>query len=56
MEEQVTVKQCIIVCQECDKIIDVVESTEGVKTLYGICRDCSDGKHEEHSSASSKEL
>ena len=41
MEEQGTVKQCVIVCQECEMIIDIEDGTDGVKTLYGICSDCS---------------
>ena len=44
MMNDTKVKQGTIVCQVCEEIIEVIESTEGVKTLYGICTDCSKEK------------
>ncbi|PLS04305.1 hypothetical protein CVD27_12035 [Neobacillus cucumis] len=40
-------KQGTIICQVCDKVIDIVDSTEGVKTWYGMCQDCFQEKKEE---------
>ncbi|WP_338448799.1 GapA-binding peptide SR1P [Niallia oryzisoli] len=47
MSDQAVVKQGTIICQECGKEIDAVENTNGVKTWYGICRDCADIKEKE---------
>jgi len=42
MAEKLPVKQGTIVCQVCGKMIEAVESQEGVKTWYGKCtEDCS---------------
>ncbi|MGF6947824.1 uncharacterized Zn finger protein (UPF0148 family) [Neobacillus sp. B4I6] len=46
MVEQLKVKQGTVICQVCEKVIDIVESTEGVKTWYGKCPDCSQEKKE----------
>lgn len=46
MAEYLNVKQGTIICQNCGDVIDSVDSTEGVKTWYGICVDCSNEKKE----------
>jgi len=47
MKEELKVKQGTIICQVCEEVIDTVESPDGVKTLFGICTDCSEEKTEE---------
>ena len=47
MVEQLIVKQGTIICQVCGEVIDIVDSPEGVKTWYGKCKDCSEGKKED---------
>jgi hypothetical protein len=39
MEEKLNSKQTII-CQDCEDVIDVAESPEGARTLYGVCESC----------------
>lgn len=41
MVEELQLKQGTIICQVCEKVIDIVESPEGVKLWYGMCTDCS---------------
>jgi RNA polymerase-binding transcription factor DksA len=41
MAENLKVKQGTIICQDCGDVIDSIDSSEGVKTWYGICADCS---------------
>ncbi len=41
MDQKMGAKQETIVCQVCDKVIEAVESHEGVNILYGVCKDCS---------------
>ncbi|MCM3584882.1 GapA-binding peptide SR1P [Mesobacillus maritimus] len=41
MQQKMGAKQETIVCQVCDKVIETIDSCEGVKTLYGVCKDCS---------------
>lgn len=41
MIERSRLKQGTIICQVCEKVIAIVDSPEGVKTWYGICKDCS---------------
>ncbi|AXF33976.1 GapA-binding peptide SR1P [Bacillus subtilis] len=40
MVQKSKVQQDTIVCQVCEKVIDTVYSSEGVKVLYGICQRC----------------
>lgn len=47
MVKELKVKQNTIVCQECEKEIDTFDSSEGVKTWYGVCTDCSKGKNQD---------
>jgi hypothetical protein len=47
MDETQKLKQGTIVCQVCEKVIDIVDSTEGVKTWYGVCTDCSEENKED---------
>ncbi|WP_394236508.1 GapA-binding peptide SR1P [Niallia oryzisoli] len=47
MTDQAVVRQGTIICQVCEKEIDAVENTNGVKTWYGICKDCSDQKEKQ---------
>ncbi|WP_342048348.1 GapA-binding peptide SR1P [Bacillus sp. OTU530] len=47
MVEKLKVKQGTIICQVCEKVIDVVDSSEGVKTWYGVCTDCCKEKKED---------
>jgi len=44
MAEQLKVKQGTIICQVCEDVIDTVDSPEGVKTWYGVCKGCSNKK------------
>lgn len=46
MAEYLNVKQGTIICQNCGDVIDSVDSTEGVKTWYGLCTNCSKEKKE----------
>ncbi|WP_366248862.1 GapA-binding peptide SR1P [Terribacillus aidingensis] len=39
MEEKLNSKQTII-CQDCDDVIDVTDSPEGGRVLYGVCLEC----------------
>ncbi|MFP3124768.1 GapA-binding peptide SR1P [Ectobacillus funiculus] len=41
MVENLKVKQGTIICQVCEDVIDTVDSPEGVKTWYGVCKSCS---------------
>lgn len=36
MGQKLIEKQDTIICQVCEEVIDIVESTEGVKTWYGV--------------------
>ena len=45
--EKLKVKQGTIICQVCEDVIDTVDSSEGVKTWYGVCKGCSKGKKED---------
>ena len=47
MVEKLKVKQGTIICQVCEDVIDTVDSPEGVKTWYGVCKGCSKGKKED---------
>jgi hypothetical protein len=47
MGEKLIEKQDTIICQMCEEVIDTVDSTEGVKTWYGICQNCSQEKKED---------
>src|ERR671924_354216 len=44
MIEKLQVKQGTIICQVCEDVIDTVDSPEGVKTWYGVCKGCSKKK------------
>lgn len=46
MSEQTAVKQGTIICQECGKEIETVDCSEGVKTWYGVCNDCTNKEKE----------
>ncbi|WP_342048345.1 GapA-binding peptide SR1P [Bacillus sp. OTU530] len=46
MVEKLKVKQGTIICQVCEKVIDAVDSSEGVKTWYGVCTNCCKEKKE----------
>ncbi|MFS0560539.1 GapA-binding peptide SR1P [Terribacillus sp. 179-K 1B1 HS] len=41
MEEKFNSKQTII-CQDCEDVIDVTDSPEGGRVLYGVCLECRD--------------
>jgi hypothetical protein len=41
MVEETKVKQGTIICQVCEEVIDIVDSQEGIKVWYGICKSCS---------------
>ncbi|MBM7654491.1 GapA-binding peptide SR1P [Neobacillus cucumis] len=47
MGQKLIEKQDTIICQVCEEVIDTVESTEGVKTWYGVCQNCSKDKKED---------
>jgi hypothetical protein len=40
MSAELNVKQNTILCQECGEVIDTIDSSEGVKTWFGICTNC----------------
>ncbi|QGQ45376.1 GapA-binding peptide SR1P [Metabacillus sediminilitoris] len=40
MSVELNVKQNTILCQECGEVIDTIDSSEGVKTWFGICTNC----------------
>lgn len=46
MAEQLKTKQGTIICQTCEKVIEIVDSQDGVKTWYGMCTDCAEEKKE----------
>lgn len=41
MAEETKVKQGTIICQVCEEVIDIVDSQEGIKVWYGMCKSCS---------------